>query len=146
MMRVETMKIESYEELRARLMRDPEVRGMIQKRAYEIYLHRGNQPGGEAHDWLQAESEILGQLMEQGSIAGVGSRSRPWDSNEQTATKKPQRQRASKSNEAKGNSSDKKLKQAVSKREAKKQSDETKKSDKIRTKKKKKTEEDLRSE
>src|SRR5262249_27285148 len=88
MMRVETMKIESYEELRARLMRDPEVRGMIQKRAYEIYLHRGNQPGGEAHDWLQAESEILGQLMEQGSIAGVGSRSRRWDSNEQTATKK----------------------------------------------------------
>jgi DUF2934 family protein len=136
------MKIESYEELRARLMRDPEVRGMIQKRAYEIYLHRGNQPGGEAHDWLQAESEILGQLLEQGSIAGVGSASRAWDPNEQTAAKKPGRQRVSKSSDARGNSSGKKVKEAASRREAKKKTDDSKKSDKTRTKKKKKADED----
>src|SRR5215467_5401211 len=116
MMRVETMKMESYEELRARLMRDTEVRRMIEKRAYEIYLRRGTQPGGAAHDWLQAESEILGQLMEQGSIAGLGTGTRPWDANESPA-KQPRRPRAPRSIVPKVNSSEKKTKDAVSKRE-----------------------------
>jgi hypothetical protein len=31
----------------------------IRRRAYELYLRRGNQPGSELHDWLQAEKEIL---------------------------------------------------------------------------------------
>jgi predicted SnoaL-like aldol condensation-catalyzing enzyme len=29
----------------------------IRRRAYEIYLERGEQPGGELDDWLQAERE-----------------------------------------------------------------------------------------
>ena len=30
----------------------------IRDRAYEIYLQRGQQPGDELEDWLQAEREI----------------------------------------------------------------------------------------
>jgi Protein of unknown function (DUF2934) len=31
----------------------------IRRRAYELYLQRGNQPGSELDDWLQAEEEML---------------------------------------------------------------------------------------
>jgi hypothetical protein len=31
----------------------------IRRRAYELYVQRGNQPGSELDDWLQAEQEIL---------------------------------------------------------------------------------------
>jgi DUF2934 family protein len=34
----------------------------IRRRAYELYLRRGSQPGSEIHDWLQAEEEILSAL------------------------------------------------------------------------------------
>jgi hypothetical protein len=34
--------------------RDEEIR----RRAYEIYLERGEQPGTELEDWLQAEREL----------------------------------------------------------------------------------------
>ena len=30
----------------------------IRRRAYELYLLRGSQPGSELNDWLQAEEEI----------------------------------------------------------------------------------------
>jgi Protein of unknown function (DUF2934) len=30
----------------------------IRNRAYEIYLQRGEQPGDELGDWLQAEGEL----------------------------------------------------------------------------------------
>jgi hypothetical protein len=30
----------------------------IRRRAYELYLQRGNQPGSELDDWLQAEEEL----------------------------------------------------------------------------------------
>jgi hypothetical protein len=30
----------------------------IRRRAYEIYLERGEQPGREMEDWLQAEREL----------------------------------------------------------------------------------------
>jgi hypothetical protein len=30
----------------------------IRRRAYEIYLERGKQPGRELEDWLQAEREL----------------------------------------------------------------------------------------
>ncbi len=30
----------------------------IKRRAYEIYLERGEQPGRELDDWLQAEREL----------------------------------------------------------------------------------------
>jgi hypothetical protein len=31
----------------------------IRRRAYELYVDRGNQSGSEYDDWLQAEEEIL---------------------------------------------------------------------------------------
>lgn len=31
----------------------------IRRRAYEIYILRGNESGAELDDWLQAEREIL---------------------------------------------------------------------------------------
>jgi hypothetical protein len=34
----------------------------IRGRAYEIYLERGGQPGGEMDDWLQAERELEGGM------------------------------------------------------------------------------------
>ena len=35
----------------------------IRRRAYEIYLERGGQPGGELDDWLQAERELEGAVL-----------------------------------------------------------------------------------
>jgi hypothetical protein len=39
--------------------RDEEIR----RRAYEIYLERGEQPGGELDDWLQAERELARPVL-----------------------------------------------------------------------------------
>ncbi|MFP5262903.1 MAG: DUF2934 domain-containing protein [Blastocatellia bacterium] len=61
------MSRESTEELRRRLLGDERVREMISRRAYEIYVMRGGKPGGEGHDWFQAESEILSVLIEEES-------------------------------------------------------------------------------
>ena len=36
----------------------------IRRRAYELYVQRGNQSGSELDDWIQAEEEIL-QAQEQ---------------------------------------------------------------------------------
>jgi hypothetical protein len=36
----------------------------IRHRAYEIYLERGEQPGRELDDWLQAERELIGVLSD----------------------------------------------------------------------------------
>jgi Protein of unknown function (DUF2934) len=41
--------------------RDKEIR----RRAYEIYLERGEQPGSELDDWLQAERELEGGVLAQ---------------------------------------------------------------------------------
>lgn len=41
----------------------------IRRRAYEIYLERGGQPGHELDDWLQAERELEGGLV-RGALAG----------------------------------------------------------------------------
>jgi Protein of unknown function (DUF2934) len=35
----------------------------IRRRAYEIYLERGEQPGRELDDWLQAEGELEGGAL-----------------------------------------------------------------------------------
>jgi hypothetical protein len=32
--------------------------GKIRRRAYEIYLERGGEPGRDLEDWLQAEGEL----------------------------------------------------------------------------------------
>jgi hypothetical protein len=39
--------------------RDEEIR----HRAYEIYLERGEQPGRDLDDWLQAERELEGGVL-----------------------------------------------------------------------------------
>jgi hypothetical protein len=31
----------------------------IRRRAYQLYIERGNQSGSELDDWLQAEKELL---------------------------------------------------------------------------------------
>jgi hypothetical protein len=31
----------------------------IRRRAYELYVERGNESGSELDDWLQAEEEVL---------------------------------------------------------------------------------------
>ena len=35
----------------------------IRERAYEIYVERGGQPGGEMDDWMQAEHELEGRVL-----------------------------------------------------------------------------------
>ena len=35
----------------------------IRRRAYEIYFERGEQPGRELDDWLQAERELEGGAL-----------------------------------------------------------------------------------
>jgi hypothetical protein len=47
------------EVLRANRPRTEEIR----RRAYEIYLERGEQPGGDLDDWLQAECELEGGVL-----------------------------------------------------------------------------------
>ena len=42
-----------------RSARDEEIR----HRAYEIYLERGEQPGRDLDDWLQAERELEGGVL-----------------------------------------------------------------------------------
>ncbi len=37
----------------------------IAKRAYEIYLGNGAQPGRDQENWLQAEAELHGELQQQ---------------------------------------------------------------------------------
>jgi len=59
------MSRESLEELRERLLRDEHAQELIRMRAFEIYKLRGGQPGGEAHDWFQAQSEVLTFLIEE---------------------------------------------------------------------------------
>lgn len=67
------MSKESLEDLRERLLRDEHAQQLIRMRAFEIYRLRGEQPGGEAHDWFQAETEVITFLIEEES-------SRPSDS------------------------------------------------------------------
>jgi hypothetical protein len=69
------MSRESLEELRERLLRDEHAQELIRMRAFEIYRLRGGQPGGEAHDWFQAESEVLTFLIEEESSRTSNSQS-----------------------------------------------------------------------
>jgi hypothetical protein len=62
------MKKESIEQLRARLARDEELQSLVRKRAYEIYKNRAGRPGNAAHDWLQAENEVLVHLIKEESV------------------------------------------------------------------------------
>jgi hypothetical protein len=42
-------------------------REAIAKRAYELYLQRGSEPGYELEDWLTAEAELIAAAVESGS-------------------------------------------------------------------------------
>jgi len=42
----------------------------IAARAYELFLARGGQHGGDWADWLQAEAEVLGKMNRRGRPAG----------------------------------------------------------------------------
>jgi hypothetical protein len=39
----------------------------IRRRAYEIYLERGEQPGRDLDDWFQAERELEDKVLAQAS-------------------------------------------------------------------------------
>jgi hypothetical protein len=54
---------ETDDTLRELLVQDELVHEMICRRAYEIYERRGSQDGHDREDWLQAEREILEDLM-----------------------------------------------------------------------------------
>jgi hypothetical protein len=41
---------------------DATLRNRIEKRAYEIFLHRGAQPGHHFDDWVKAEKEIMAEV------------------------------------------------------------------------------------
>ena len=57
------MSRESTDDVKRRLLDDPEVHWMISRRAYEIYQMRGGQGGNAADDWFRAESEVLAFLI-----------------------------------------------------------------------------------
>jgi hypothetical protein len=42
----------------------------VRRRAYELYVERGNNPGDEVSDWLQAERELL---SDQRTVQKLGS-------------------------------------------------------------------------
>lgn len=44
---------------------DPEeIRGRIERRAYELYEQRGRSDGRELDDWLRAEQEVTSETIE----------------------------------------------------------------------------------
>jgi hypothetical protein len=45
-------------------------RELIERRAYEIYLQRGGQDGGDLDDWLIAERELLGEQEQPRAVDG----------------------------------------------------------------------------
>jgi hypothetical protein len=118
------MSKESLKELRERLLRDEQAQELIRMRAFEIYTLRGGQPGGEAHDWFQAESEVITFLIEEESsrasnaqpaIAPTEDASRPT-----TATKKPAKRADSKTGAARKATTGSVEKKATPKRAPKK--------------------------
>jgi|GEM_PF-2472034 hypothetical protein len=41
---------------------DTTLKNRIEKRAYELFLHRGAQPGHHFDDWVKAEKEVLAEI------------------------------------------------------------------------------------
>jgi hypothetical protein len=60
----------TQEDLRVRVLTDPELREIIGRRAYELYELRGGQSGRELDDWLQAECEVLFTLTTKFAASG----------------------------------------------------------------------------
>ena len=69
-------------------MTDPDA---IARRAYELFLARGSEPGHEVDDWLQAEAELNAEAAggeEQRSSLETGEESEP------AADQRPSRKRS----------------------------------------------------
>ncbi|HSO74970.1 MAG TPA: DUF2934 domain-containing protein [Blastocatellia bacterium] len=90
------MSNESLEELRERLLRDQHAQELIRMRAFEIYRLRGEHPGGEAHDWFQAESEVLTFLIEEESSRSSDSQSASTPTEPEVAAPSPTNEEARK--------------------------------------------------
>jgi len=52
--------------------RQDELYVRIAKRAYEMYLRRGNEEGHALEDWLEAEREVLSQMPTGAESRGIG--------------------------------------------------------------------------
>jgi hypothetical protein len=52
--------------------RQDELYVRIAKRAYEMYLRRGNEEGHALEDWLEAEREVLSQMPAGPESRGIG--------------------------------------------------------------------------
>jgi Protein of unknown function (DUF2934) len=48
-----------------------DIQERIGRRAYEIYEQRGRIDGLDLHDWLQAETEIIGQRRKRKAAIGA---------------------------------------------------------------------------
>jgi len=46
---------------------DSVLRSRIEKKAYEIFLHRGAQPGFHFDDWVRAEKEVMAEISKEKS-------------------------------------------------------------------------------
>ncbi len=46
---------------------DAVLRNRIEKKAYEIFLHRGAQPGFHFDDWVKAEKEVNAEIAKEKS-------------------------------------------------------------------------------
>lgn len=64
---------ESTEQMRERLLADPQVQEMIRHRAFYLYQQRAGRPGTAADDWFQAESEVVKFWIEKESGASAGA-------------------------------------------------------------------------
>ena len=51
------------------LLTDNEFREKVALRAYEIYEDRGGQHGRDLDDWLQAETDVLAEAVQQQKIS-----------------------------------------------------------------------------
>ncbi|HEX3746989.1 MAG TPA: DUF2934 domain-containing protein [Bryobacteraceae bacterium] len=49
----------------------PSLEEQIRQRAYELYLERGEGPGTEVSDWLQAEAELNANQTPVSSKPGI---------------------------------------------------------------------------
>ena len=52
--------------------RQDELYVRIAKRAYEMYLRRGNEEGYALEDWLEAEREVLSRMPTGAESRGIG--------------------------------------------------------------------------
>jgi hypothetical protein len=59
---------------------DSAARNRIEKRAYELFLHRGAQPGYHFDDWIKAEKEVMAEIEKEkaGKKKFVAPQKKKW--------------------------------------------------------------------